>query len=129
MVERLQKHKQMEKKSIPEEGKNLELSKLFDKISKLYKEMPLDALDEWRSYSYNIGAARLKYLDFPVYNDEEVLRKLSNRKGFGQKFMRNIREFLNTGKCQLISEFEHDERRTSVRNMMRIWYVPIYIYN
>lgn len=83
--------------------------------------MPLDNFDEWRSYSYNAAAAKLKHLDFAICNDEESLRKLSNRKGFGKKFMRQIREFLYTGQCQLIVEFEKDPMRTNVRNMIKIW--------
>ena len=120
MVERLSKYN-VEKKHSMEAGKNQELSELFAKISKLYKDMPLDKFDEWRSYSYNAASARLKYLDFPVLNDEESLKLLSNRKGFGKKFMRQIKEFLNTGKCRLISEFEHDAMRVNVRNMIKIW--------
>ena len=108
----------MEKPYFP---KNHELSAMFQKISKLYKEMPLDNFDEWRSYSYNAASAKLKYLDFPVTNDEESLRRLQSMRGFGQKFMRQIREFLTTGKCQLITEFEHDPTRVYVRNMIKIW--------
>jgi hypothetical protein len=104
-------------------GKNQELSQLFATISKLYKEMPLDKHDEWRSYTYNAASAKLKYLDFQVLNNEESLKRLGNRKGFGKTFMRNIREYLKTGKCQLVSEFEHDPMRVNVRNMVRIWYV------
>jgi hypothetical protein len=102
-------------------GKNSELSELFGKISKLYKEMPVQEYDEWRSYSYNAASARLKYLDFPMINDEESLKRLSKRKGFGQKFMRQIKEYLTTGKCQLVFEFEHDPMRVNVRNMIKIW--------
>ena len=121
MVKHLSKYRHVNKKGSMEMGKNLELCELFAKISKLYKEMPLDKFDEWRSYSYNAASARLKYLDFPVLYDDESLKQLSNRKGFGKKFMRQIREFLETGKCQLISEFEHDPMRVNVRNMIRIW--------
>lgn len=106
-----------------EGGKNQELSQLFATISKLYKEMPLDKHDEWRSYTYNAASAKLKYLDFQVLNNEESLKRLGNRKGFGKTFMRNIREYLKTGKCQLVSEFEHDPMRVNVRNMIRIWCV------
>ena len=109
-----------------EVGKNQELSQLFATISKLYKEMPLDKHDEWRSYTYNAASAKLKYLDFQVVNNEESLKRLGNRKGFGKTFMRNIREYLNTGKCQLVSEFEHDPMRVNVRNMIRIWYVLLF---
>ena len=86
---------------------NMKLAALFQKISNLYKEMPLDTYDEWRSYSYNAAAARLRHLDFEVCNDS--ITELSKRKGFGKKFMRQIAEILNTGRCQLISEFEQDK--------------------
>lgn len=122
IVERLGKYNKAKNVDLTRRSKNMELSDLFAKISKLYKDMPLDKFDEWRSYSYNAASARLKYLDFPVLNDEESLRNLSNRKGFGKKFMRQIREYLMTGKCQLVSEFEHDPMRVNVRNMIRIWY-------
>ena len=121
MIGRLSKHYQLGKNANLNESKNNELSQLFAKIARLYKEMPLDKLDEWRSFSYNAASAKLKYLDFPILNDEMSLRKLSSVKGFGNKFMRQIREYLNTGHCQLVSEFEHDEMRMNVRNMIKIW--------
>jgi len=102
-------------------GKNAELSQLFDKISKLYKDMPLDNYDEWRSYSYNMAAARLRYLNFQVCNNEESLMRLSQVKGFGKKFMKHIREYLITGGCELIRNFERDPSRVNVRNMIKIW--------
>lgn len=120
MIQRLSKHRKIDQgKSFY--SKNQELSAVFQKISKLYKDMPLDNFDEWRSYSYNAASMKLKYLDFPVSNDEETLRKLSSRKGFGQKFMRHVREFLKTGKVQLVTEFENDPMRLHVRNMIKIW--------
>jgi hypothetical protein len=72
------------------EGRNLELSQLFDTISKLYKEMPIDAHDSWRSYCYNICAGRLRYLDFEVEYNKECLDKLSKMKGFGEKIMKQV---------------------------------------
>ncbi len=102
-------------------AKNIKLAALFQKISTLYKEMPLDTYDEWRSFSYNAGAARLRHLDFEVCNNVESLRMLSETKGFGKKFMRQVVEMLNTGHCQLITEFEHDPMRLNVRNMIKIW--------
>ena len=121
MINRLSKYRKLDHQGRPYFAKNHELSAIFQKISKLYKEMPLDTFDEWRSYSYNAASARLKYLDFPVCNNEESLRKLASRRGFGQKFMRHVREILKTGKCQLITEFENDSTRVHVRNMIKIW--------
>ncbi len=100
---------------------NIKLSALFQKISKLYEEMPLGNDDEWRSFTYNAAAARLRHLDFEVSKDELSLQRLGKKKGFGKKFMKQIREFLYTGRCELIAQFEHDPMRLHVRNMIRIW--------
>lgn len=70
--------------------RNLDLSKMLEIISKLYKECPLDRLDSWRSYTYNIASTRLKYLDFDVIDDPSSLQKLSKIKGFGKKSMTHV---------------------------------------
>ena len=72
-------------------GANVELSNFFDTLSKLFKECPLDSFDDWRSYSYNIIAGRLLYLDFEVTTDPKVLDKLKTIKGFGKKVMKQVR--------------------------------------
>jgi len=101
--------------------RNLKLSKVFEQISKLYSDCPLSMDDTWRSYSYNIVSKRLQYLDFEVTNDTDCLKKLASIKGFGSKVIKQCKEFLTSGKCQLIREFEHDDRRIAVRNMTKIW--------
>jgi hypothetical protein len=53
--------------------------------------MPRDKFDSWRSYSYNVCAGRLRYLDFEVENNEESLDKLSKIKGFGSKVIKQVR--------------------------------------
>jgi hypothetical protein len=70
--------------------RNLKLSKLFERISKLYSECPLSIDDTWRSYSYNIVSKRLQYLDFEVTNDNECLKKLASIKGFGSKVLKQV---------------------------------------
>lgn len=101
-------------------NKNQKLSNLFGTISKLYQECPLSSDDSWRSYSYNIVSKRLQYLDFEV-TGVDCLKKLAGIKGFGPKILKQCKEFLTSGKCNIIREFEHDERRVAVRNMINIW--------
>ena len=72
------------------QGRNLDLAQLFDTISKLYKEMPIDKQDPWRSYCYNLVAGRLRYLDFEVENNEGSLAKLSKLRGFGKTIMKHV---------------------------------------
>lgn len=72
-------------------GANAELADFFDTLSSLFKQCPLDQLDDWRSYSYNIVAGRLRYLDFEVTTDPEILKKLKTIKGFGNKVMKQVR--------------------------------------
>jgi len=98
---------------------NVKLSKFFETISTLYKECPLDQFDEWRSYSYFIVSRRLRQLDFEVDSDPIALQRLSQVNGFGSKIMKQCKEYLVSGTCQLIHQFENDPMRKGVRNIIR----------
>ena len=72
------------------QGRNVELSRLFETLSKLFKEMPIDPHDSWRCYTYKLIAGRLRYLDFEVEYNEDCLKKLSKVKHFGRKCMLHV---------------------------------------
>lgn len=101
--------------------KNIKISEMLKDISEVYHECPIDPMDEWRSYSYRLVSGRVKYLDFHVTNDSESLHRLSLIRGFGKKVMKQITEYLQTGKCPLLCEFKRDPTRVSFGNMLNIW--------
>ena len=109
------------KVSAQNQSRNIDLSRMLDTISKLYKECPLETRDNWRSYTYQIASVRLRYLDFDV--NTQTLQKLKSIKGFGEKMLGHIKECLSSkdDKCELIRSFEHDEQRLAIRNMNDIW--------
>ena len=99
MVKRLMRKRRAERTTrdrdtdlnINRSGRNEELAAFFDTLSSLFKECPLDRLDDWRSYSYNIVAGRLRYLDYEVTTDPHVLKRLAKVRGFGNKTMKQVR--------------------------------------
>ncbi|GAX27162.1 DNA polymerase beta [Fistulifera solaris] len=101
--------------------RNKKLSDHFCQLSKLYQTSPIQDTDEWRAYSFNLTAGRLRFLDFDVTDDPEVLQKLAKSKGFGATSMAIVRDFFRTGASSRLKELENDETRVVMRRMMNIW--------
>ncbi len=100
--------------------KNKKLASMFEQLSKLHTDMPLEEEDQWKAYTFAVIASRLRHLDFEV--DLSVLKQLESIKGFGKSVLQKIREFFLTGgTCERIRQFSCDETRLAIRNMMNIW--------
>jgi len=102
-------------------SKNLELSDLLDRISKIYSESPLHDSDIWRGYTYKKAAGCLRYLDFEVDKDQKTLQKLRVIRGLGDKVLEHIIEYLTSNRSTLIQQLENDPKRVAVKKLMGIW--------
>ena len=94
---------------------------MFDQLSKLHRDMPLDDIDNWKAYTFAVIACRLRHLDFEVSCNPVVLKRLEKTHGFGKKVMQKVKEYFETGTCERIREFNRDQTRTSIRKMMNIF--------
>ncbi len=101
--------------------RNEKLSDHFCQLSKLYQTSPIQDTDEWRAYSFNLTAGRLRFLDFDVTDDPEILQKLAKSKGFGATSMAIVRDFFRTGASSRLKELENESTRVVMRRMMNIW--------
>lgn len=101
--------------------RNEKLSEVFRQLSKRYRECPLDEIDSWRSYTFNLIAGRLRYLDFDVINDLDVLKQLEGIPHFGSSSMEIVKEYLEKGTVSRLQKFEIDKNRLAMRAMMNIW--------
>lgn len=103
-----------------ETWKNVKLAGMFEQLSKLHSEMPLEDGDQWRAYTFAVIASRLRHLEFEV--DPSMLKQLEGIKGFGKSVMKKVMEFFTTGgSCERIRQFTCDKTRIAIRNMMNIW--------
>lgn len=107
--------------TVPSGARNVELSELFKKLSKLHQTCPLLPVDQWKSYCFSVTSGRLRNLSFEVTNDPRVLQRLKSIRGFGTGTMDKIDEFLETGDISRIMEFETDPKRIAMKKMMDIW--------
>jgi DNA polymerase/3'-5' exonuclease PolX len=101
--------------------RNVALSELFHKLSKLHQQCPLYLNDDWKAYMFQLISGRLRQLDFEVKNDPDVLNRLKQIQGFGDSSMQIITEFLETGRSSRIQEFETNKERVAMSVMMNIW--------
>ena len=99
----------------------MEISILFEKLAKLHKESPLTKEDAWKAYTFNLISGRVKHLDFDIVDDPTVLDRVSQVRGIGTSSVDKIKEYLRTGTCQRLHEFEKDPLRIAVKTMMNIW--------
>jgi DNA polymerase lambda len=68
------------------------LAEVFSQLSKAYQKAPLDPIDSWRSYTFNIAAGRLQALPFDVTSS--TLSQLSSIKGFGSSVLAILEEYV-----------------------------------
>jgi DNA polymerase/3'-5' exonuclease PolX len=94
---------------------------MFDKMSKLHQSCPLLRDDNWKAYSFNVTAGRLRNIDFDIVDDPIVMKKLRGVKGIGASSVGKIQEYFNTGSMIRIKEFETDPKRVAMKKMMDIW--------
>ncbi len=98
---------------------NLPISEVFRKLAKLHQDCPLYVNDDWKAYMFQLISGRLLHLDFVVTIQE--IDRLSRLDGFGASTIQIIKEFVETGVCQRIIEFENDAQRKAMNVMMNIW--------
>jgi len=117
MAARMIKKKQ--KVSVEAKQRNLGLFNIFLEISNLHKDSPIFELDDFKSKLYAKLAWRVRYLDFDVAYT--TLNRLKEVDGFGESVMGKVREFLITGTCQKIEEFNKDPLRITIKKLCDIW--------
>lgn len=100
-------------------NRNRPLSDVFRKLAKLHQDCPLYANDDWKAYMFQLISGRILHLDFVVTIND--IDRLSRMNGFGASTMQIIQEFLETGICRRIVEFENDSQRKAMNVMMHIW--------
>lgn len=100
-------------------NRNRPLSDVFRKLAKLHQDCPLYVNDDWKSYMFQLVSGRILHLDFVVTTND--IDKLSQISGFGASTIQIIKEFLDTGVCNRIVEFENDSQRKAMNVMMQIW--------
>ncbi|KAL7574842.1 hypothetical protein ACA910_010679 [Epithemia clementina (nom. ined.)] len=113
--------------------RNLGVSRMLERLSKLYQQAPLDKVDLWRSYSFQMIAGRLRLLDYDLTT--ENVNELRQIKGVGSSTLALVKEYLeyveNTGEpdedgkvasaVERISCIENDPERKALREMCLIW--------
>ena len=102
-------------------NRNLELSKAFEKLSKLYKGAPLQRFDLWKALQFSLIAGRVRHLNFEIAKDPLRWEKLKAVKKIGPSALQMIREFLETGQISRVEGLETDPRRVAMTRMMNIW--------
>jgi DNA polymerase/3'-5' exonuclease PolX len=105
--------------TVHSQDRNRALSDLFRKLAKLHQECPLYANDDWKAYMFHLISGRLRQLDYEV--ELSVLDRVRRIPGFGASTMQIIEEFLQTGACSRVQEFEKDPLRVAMKVMMNIW--------
>ena len=100
-------------------NRNRPISEVFRKLAKLHQDCPLYVNDDWKAYMFQLISGRLLHLDFVVTIQE--IDRLSRLNGFGASTIQIIKDFVETGVCQRIIEFENDAQRKAMKVMMNIW--------
>ena len=102
--------------------RNLDVASKFSALSKLHKTMPLLEDDHWKSYQFRLVAGRIANLDFEVDTDFVTQKRLRSITGFGKSVCEKIQECLSDyGTIRRIHQFENDNNRNKMKNMMDIW--------
>jgi DNA polymerase/3'-5' exonuclease PolX len=101
---------------------NLDVASKFSALSKLHKTMPLLKDDHWKSYQFRLVAGRIANLDFEVDTDFVTQKRLRSITGFGESVCEKIQECLSDyGTIRRIHEFENDDDRNKMKNIIDIW--------
>lgn len=126
-------------KTMPQQQVNLGPSRLLEKLSKLYREAPMEPTDLWRSYSFQMMAGRLRHLNQTLTLDNlDAFRK--QIKGVGASIFEVIKEYLELQQqqqdrndiddpdddwalrnVQRLIHITNDPHRKAVREMLKIW--------
>ena len=114
--------------------RNLGVSRMLEQLSQLYQEAPLDSVDLWRSYSFQMIAGRVQHLDFDLTTDN--LNQLKRIKGVGNSILDVVKEYLEhveaegENDCgdgmslcdvQRLKNVKNDPQRKALRQMCQIW--------
>lgn len=100
---------------------NLLIAEQLQILGKLHQKCPLSQDDMWKSYSLDKVAGRIKNLGFEVTLGPKSQAKLAQVWGVGQSTRGKINEILKTGTCARIQEFQTDEQRVAMKNLIGIW--------
>ncbi|MGK3757306.1 MAG: hypothetical protein ACI8RD_009620 [Bacillariaceae sp.] len=102
--------------------RNLDVASKFSALSKLHKTMPLLEDDHWKSYQFRLVAGRIANLNFEVDTDFVTQKRLRSITGFGESVCEKIQECLSDyGTIRRIQEFENDNDRNKMKNIIDIW--------
>jgi DNA polymerase lambda len=97
--------------------RNTDLAAVFTQLSKAYQKAPLDPIDSWRSYTFNIAAGRLQALPFDVTSSS--LTRLSSIKGFGSSVLAIVEEYVQQQQDDDEEDEEDVEEGTANENARR----------
>jgi DNA polymerase/3'-5' exonuclease PolX len=110
-----------DRKRVKFSERNIEISQMLQKLSKLHQSSPLLDTDLWRSYTWNLLAGRVRHFPFDIVDDPKVWDAIKQTQAFGSSAVRVIQEFVQTGQVERIINLETDPMRVAVRTMMKIW--------
>lgn len=99
--------------------RNLAIADLFQRISKSYKTAPLNKDEEWKQYTFDLLASKVKRLDFDITLDN--LAQLRTKPGFGDSSVEIVADYLQNKSSQRLKELQEDAARQAMRAMMQIW--------
>lgn len=117
----------------PVPKRNLGVSRMLEKLSKLYGQAPLDKIDLWRSYCFQLIAGRVRLLDYDLTS--ENVNELRHVKGVGSSILALVKDYLGhleategdgnddmlASAVDRISHLQNDPQRKALREMCQIW--------
>jgi hypothetical protein len=102
-------------------ARNVKLAELFQQLGKLHQKCPLLEDDPWKAYCNNLISGRLRSLDFEITDDPQILERVGQIKGIGDRSVKKMIEYFRIGGFQRIKEFQTDPKRVAMKRIMYIW--------
>jgi DNA polymerase lambda len=78
--------------------------------------------DDWREYAYSKASEIIKKLNFDIYTPDDLERiDRIAIKGLGKKMMNKLKEIVETGTLQKLTNFGKDDKVQTLLMFSRIW--------